>query len=247
MSDDLVRVRFAEGLRFLLAARVRGEVVEFGHDPTATLGHLVRSAGVPLTEVGRMAVDGLAVNVHYRPGPGETVDVEAVEPPQRLPFSPPRFLLDVHLGALARRMRLIGIDTAYDNDAEDAALVEWANAEQRALLTRDRGLLHRRALLAGALIREDTPDDQLREVLDRFDPPTAPWTRCPSCNGPLRDVDKSEVAAELEPGTRRTYDTFARCEACGRVFWPGAHHRRLNSIVSMVGGETGHAGGRGPE
>jgi uncharacterized protein with PIN domain len=78
------------------------------------------------------------------------------------------FVLDVHLGALARRMRLLGIDTAWPEEAGDPALVERADAERRVLLTRDRGLRARRALWAGAYVRGSDPDDQLDDVLDRF-------------------------------------------------------------------------------
>ena len=62
------------------------------------------------------------------------------------------------------------------------------------LLTRDRGLLRRRALWLGAYVRGARPDDQFRDVLDRFRPPLAPWTRCPACDGPLSPVAKAAVA-----------------------------------------------------
>jgi uncharacterized protein with PIN domain len=152
--------------------------------------------------------------------------------PQRL--ADPRFVLDVHLGTLARRMRLLGIDTAYRNDATDTDLVAKANTERRVLLTQDRGLLRRRALLAGAYVRGARPDDQLADVLERFDPPLAPWSRCPTCNGRLRPVPKREVQHLLEPGTRRTYAEFSRCQACGRPYWRGAHAQRLNAIITMA-------------
>jgi hypothetical protein len=52
----------------------------------------------------------------------------------------PRFLLDVHLGALCRRLRLLGLDVAYHRDdvGDDALIAEAARAG-RVLLTRDRG------------------------------------------------------------------------------------------------------------
>ena len=115
--------------------------------------------------------------------------VEAVRRPQQL--APARFVLDVHLGTLARRLRLAGVDAAYGNDADDDALIEQANADRRVLLTQDRGLLRRRALWLGAYVRGARPDDQFRDVLDRFKPPLAPWTRCPACNGPLSPVAKT--------------------------------------------------------
>ncbi len=148
-------------------------------------------------------------------------------------------MLDVHLGALARRLRLLGLDAAWPEEAGDPALVERANAEHRLLLTRDRGLLKRRALWAGAYVRGSDPDDQLVDVLDRFRPALAPWSRCTSCNGALAPVAKDEVRHLLEPGTLRSQDTFVRCLGCGRVYWPGAHVERLRRVVAAAGAGGG--------
>ena len=221
-------------LRFFLPAKRRGPELRLPVDGTSTVGHLLAAVGVPKTEVGVLLVDGRPVDLGYRPRPGDRISVRPVGLPQPAPTSPPRFLLDVHLGTLARRLRLLGLDTAYDRDADDDALIEASLAEQRILLTRDRGLLHRRALLWGAHVNQQVPDEQLREVLRRFDPPLDPWTRCPACNGMLLDVPKSEVSAELLDGTRRCYETFRRCEACGRIYWRGAHGYRLQGIVNAA-------------
>ena len=192
------RVRVAEPLRFLLPARHRHGDIEVPVDGTSTLGHVVESLGVPRTEVGELRVDDRPVPPADRPRPGDVVDVAPVARPQ--PIAAPRFLLDVHLGTLARRMRLLGLDTAYRNTATDAELVTWANAERRVLLTRDRGLLRRRALTAGAYVRGDRADDQLADVLDRYAPPLAPWTRCPACNGELVAVPKRGGAGAAGAG-----------------------------------------------
>lgn len=227
-----------------LAPRHRAGRVRVTCDGTSTLGHYVESFGVPLTEVGALRVGtppggtrpagGAArpVPPGHRLAGGETVTVCAMTRPQ--PLAEARFLLDVHLGTLARRLRLLGIDTAYANDRDDDTLIEEANAGHRVLLTRDRGLLCRRRLWLGAYVRGDDPDDQLRDVLDRFAPPLAPWTRCTACNGTLEPVPKTDVEALLEPGTRRTYDSFARCAACDRVYWRGAHGGRLAAIVDSA-------------
>jgi uncharacterized protein len=45
-------------------------------------------------------------------------------------------------------------------------------------------------------------------------------------------VPKGEVVDLLEPGTRRRYERFARCRSCGRVYWRGAHGRRLDAVVA---------------
>ena len=160
------------------------------------------------------------------------VTVEAVRRPQQLAAA--RFVLDVHLGTLARRLRLAGVDAAYANDAGDDALIERANAGRRVLLTQDRGLLRRRALWRGACVRGARPDDQFRDVLDRFRPPLAPWTRCPACNGPLAPVGKAALAPVLPAGTPRTYETFSGCRSCGQVYWHGAHSKRLEQIIDLA-------------
>lgn len=238
-----VTVWVAGSLRFLLPPEDRAggrRVLPF--DPDATVGHLVQAAGVPLTEVGDLRVDGARVTATARARPAATVAVDPAPRPQAAP--PGGLLLDVGLGALTRRLRLLGVDAAWSPerrppDADDAQLVGQALAERRVLLTQDRGLLMRRALLegpGGALVRGARPDDQLADVLDRFDLPLAPLTRCTACGARLEPVAAAEVAGRLEPGTLRTQTDFSRCPACGRVFWRGAHARRIDELVRRATG-----------
>jgi uncharacterized protein with PIN domain len=236
MGEPGVRLRFDEDLRFFLAPRQRRpDAVLVPNHGTSTVGHLVTSLGVPLTEVGALRVSGRPVPASCRPKDGDLIDVAPVTRPQRLPPGQPlRFVLDVHLGTLARRLRLLGVDTRYANDANDDELIEQANAEGRVLLTQDRGLLRRKALRRGGYVRGARPDQQLADVLERFAPELAPWTRCTACNGLLRPVPKSDVEPDLQPGTRRTYQEFARCPDCGQVYWRGAHNRRLQRIVAAA-------------
>ena len=227
-----MEVVFAAELRLFLAPPHRGGRLRAPCDGTSSLGHVVESLGVPLPEVGGLLVNGRPVAPSYRPGRGDVVEVRAVQRPQRL--APARFVLDVHLGTLARRLRLVGVDATYANDAADGALIEQANAGRRVLLTQDRGLLRRRRLWRGAYVRGARPGEQFRDVLERFAPPLAPWTRCTACNGPLSPARKADVEPALLPGTRRTYQVFSRCAGCGRVYWRGAHGRRLEAIVDAA-------------
>jgi hypothetical protein len=232
--SDVVRLRFSTALWLFLAPRHRRADPTVVPDGTSSLGHLVESLGVPLPEVGALVVNGRAARPSYRPVPGDVVMVEPVTRPQPLPFLPPRFLLDVHLGALTRRLRLLGIDTAYRSGASDDELIALADDTSRVLLTQDRGLLRRRAVSFGAYVYGARPDDQLRDVLDRFALPVAPWTRCLRCNGLLHPVAKEEIAHLLEPGTRRSFDRFAQCGDCDRVYWRGAHAARLEELIKAV-------------
>ncbi|MET9674960.1 Mut7-C RNAse domain-containing protein [Streptomyces sp. NPDC006482] len=245
MNGPEIQIRFAPDLRVFVSAERRS-----GHTPVATdgassLGHVVESLGVPLTETGRLLVDGRPVDPSHVPVAGETVEVEGVARPQSVPGAPLRFLLDVHLGTLARRLRLLGVDAAYESqDIGDPALATLSARERRVMLTRDRGLLRRRELWAGAYVYSDRPDDQLRDVLERFAPQLAPWTRCTACNGRLSGADKDAVRERLEHGTEKSYDVFAECVECGRVYWRGAHHARLEAIVSDAVREFGDAAAR---
>jgi uncharacterized protein len=222
-------------LRFLLPSRDRHRGMRrLRFDPDATVGHLVQAAGVPLTEVGTLLLDGAGTTTAARTAPGSRIEVAEVTRPEVPPAG--GFLLDVGLGALARRLRLLGLDVAWSNDADDPDLVARAVAEKRVLLTQDRRLLMRRALARGALVRGSLPVDQVADVLARFAPPLAPLTRCAVCGGRLRPVPKQEVADLLEAGTRRSYEEFVRCRACGRVYWHGAHAGRIDAMITSATG-----------
>lgn len=231
-----LRVRLDRELWLFAPPHRRRPEVEVVHDGTASVGHVVQSLGVPMTEVGSVRLDGVAVTPDQRPGAGAVVSVSPVRRPQGVRE---RFVLDVHLGTLARRLRLLGVDAAYRNDAADDELIDQASREHRVLLTKDRALLRRRVLHrrvdgGGAFVHGSRPFDQVTDVVSRFAPPLRPWSRCVSCNGELESAAKADVVEELEPGTRRCYDTFARCTSCGRVYWRGAHARELEAIVAAA-------------
>ena len=245
-------------LWFLLPPRRRCPRFRVDVPATDTLGHVVRMVGIPPTEVGPLRLDGHPAGLAVRPtaGPGTVSGVFGQEPvlsisarerPQPTRHHPPRFLLDVHLRPLARRLRLLGLDAAWEPDAEDAHLVARAVDEERILLTQDRGLLHRGALPEGALVRGNRVDDQLADVLDRFAPPLAPWTRGPRCGAPLAAARAEDVAEQLLPRTRQSYQEFSRCTGCGHVYWRGAHAPRLDDIVARARQRRSPRGGTGGE
>lgn len=232
MDRPDAEVRFAAELRIFLAPRHRTGRATVACDGVSTLGHVVQSLGVPLPETGALTVNGEPAVSSCRLTAGDVAGIEAVRRPQPVPS--PRFVLDVHLGTLARWLRVAGVDATYANDADDDALIEQANATRRVLLTKDRGLLCRRLLWFGAYVRGSRADEQLRDVLNRFAPPLTPWTRCTVCNGLLAPARKADVEPLLPAGTRRSYDAFAQCMSCGHVYWRGAHSQRLQRVVDTA-------------
>lgn len=202
---------------------------------------VVESVGVPHTEVGALRLAGRAVTLAQTLEAGERgpLEVRSSLAASELVPAPPRplrLVCDVHLGALARRLRLLGLDTRYARDADDAWLADVAAAERRVLCSRDRGLLSRRAVVHGMLPRSDDPDRQVREVAARFPVArdAAPHTRCVRCNGLLRAAAREEVAEEVPPRSLAAFDRFARCGDCGQVFWSGSHVEATADLVAEL-------------
>ena len=88
----------------------------------------VEAMGVPHTEVDLLLVNGVSVGFGHQLEDGDRVAVYPVfegldiSPLSRLRPEPLRrtaFVLDVHLGKLARILRLLGFDTLYENDADE--------------------------------------------------------------------------------------------------------------------------------
>ncbi len=198
----------------------------------------IEALGIPHTEVAALAINGTSVSFAYPLQHTDRVEVYphawpltlaslvSLTPP--LP-DPPRFILDVHLGKLARRLRMLGFDCLYRNDYEDAEIVEIACRDDRIVLTRDRGLLKRKRVVWGCLLDGDRFPEQLRELEARYGllADISPLGRCPNCNGLLQPVAKGEILERLEPKTRLYYDAFRRCIDCAQIYWEGTHAEKI--------------------
>ena len=237
-----VRIRFFGDLATLAWEADRDGVVEVLAGHPRSVKDAVESCGVPHTEVGLVLVDGESVGFGATINGGErvsvyppftTLDVAAVSHVEPSPIAP-RFLLDVHLGRLAGRLRQLGFDSAFPGDVDDVTLAEQARQQTRWLLTRDRGLLMRAVVTHGYLVRALDPRLQAFEVVRRFrlGDRIRPFTRCTRCNGLLAPVEKEEVTDRLEPGTRAEHDHFTRCTDCGQVYWAGSHLDALHAFVA---------------
>lgn len=145
----------------------------------------------------------------------------------------PRFFADAMLGGLARWLRLLGFDTAYEPHIADQVLVHRARAERRAVLTQDRRMPREWHGILVHLVAPAGPLEQLREVMTAFHlfPLARPFTRCSLCNTPLVALDSAEAADLLPPDLREAPGRCSRCPACGRTYWEGSHTRRMRSAV----------------
>jgi uncharacterized protein len=150
---------------------------------------------------------------------------------------PPRFVLDVMLGSLARWLRRLGYDTDYVNDRDDPELARVARAEQRILLTRDRELAGRRGVRS-LLIESTDLDNQLVQVVSAYPLPDGErQQRCSLCNAVLVTPTHQEVQPEVPPYVYRHYRQFRRCPSCGRIYWQGTHWQNMQDRLHQMLGE----------
>lgn len=147
-----------------------------------------------------------------------------------------RFLADAMLGGLARWLRVMGFDAAYDPSVQDPELVALADAEGRVLLTRDRHLLIHLRPVRGLLITGDAPLTQLHEVIIACNlaRPAELFTRCLVCNTMLRAATICEIANLVPDRARSLPGPVRRCPGCGRVYWPGSHVRRMRRTLTKA-------------
>jgi uncharacterized protein with PIN domain len=247
MSESVgyVEVRAYAELNDFLAPELRGATVRRPFRPHQTVKDVLEAMGIPHTEIDLILVNGDPADFGHRPTAGdriaaypmfEALDVGSTTRLRPVPLRDPRFVVDVNLGRLARLLRVLGLDVWWSSDADDATLARISLDEQRILLTRDRGLLKRRAITHGLFVHSQDPEEQTLEVIRRLDlgQRLAPLTRCLHCNGSLAAVAKHEVIDQLEPLTRQYYEEFSRCAECGRIYWAGSHHAKLLGLVERL-------------
>ncbi|MBW4687270.1 MAG: Mut7-C ubiquitin/RNAse domain-containing protein [Komarekiella atlantica HA4396-MV6] len=208
----------------------------------ASIKDMIEALGVPHPEVDFIEVNGEYVNFSYIVQDRDTINVYPIsarsfnKPSISVlpkPLSVIRFVLDIHLGKLATSLRLLGFDTLYRNDYEDEELANISYSQTRIILTRDRGLLMRSLVTYGYYVRNTDPQQQILEVLQRFDlfKEVSPFQRCLRCNGLLEPVDKQAITEQVPETVRSQVDEFNRCQDCGQIYWKGSHYERLQQFI----------------
>ncbi len=245
LKPYLANFRFYEELNEFLPPEQRKQTIEYRFCGKPAIKDPIEVLGVPHSEVDLVVVNDQSVGFDYKLRNTDRVAVYPVfesldiTPVQRLRPKPLRktaFIVDVNLGKLARRLRMVGLDTAYGNRLDDDEIVDIAVREKRIVLTRDRRLLFRRAITHGYWVRSDDPDTQLREVLQRLDlfKQVRPLRLCLDCNGKIEPVSRDQVWSDLEPLTRRYYQDFYRCSRCHKIYWEGSHVAHMNDAIRQI-------------
>ena len=144
------------------------------------------------------------------------------------------------LGRLARWLRFLGFDTLYYPDISDSRLIRISREQDRLILTRDTRLVKIKAAKDYLLINANDSLSQLAEVIDSLDlKDFRPFGRCVTCNGHLAEIaDKTEVEDSVPEYVFLSFNTFFRCDNCGKIYWEGTHpqkfREKLGSIIRRI-------------
>ena len=147
-----------------------------------------------------------------------------------------RFIVDFNVGRLARWLRIMGHDVLFVPESEDAELVRLAQREGRAIITRDKLVMRRRAIASGRLsallIRSERLDEQLRQVVEAYGLDAAEVSRVAwSATSPLQAVEREAAYGKSARRTcsrrmRRSWSALAvaGCSGAARTgaTWSGA-------------------------
>jgi len=235
---------FHAELNVFLARSKRQILIPHYFGEKASIKDMIEAFGVPHTEVDCIQVNDDFVDFSYIVKDGDKINIypisaSVITPSVSVrpkPLSIIRFVLDIHLGKLATSLRLLGFDTLYRNDYNDEELAEISSSQLRILLTRDKGLLMRSLVTYGYYVRNTNPQEQIVEVLQRFDlfKLASPFQRCLRCNGLLKPVTKESVIDELPETVKSQNHEFHRCENCHQIYWQGTHYERLQQFINAV-------------
>lgn len=237
--------RFYEELNEFLSQKQRKTSFRYSYIGTPSVKDTIEAIGVPHVEVDLILVDGKSVDFNYLLEGGELISVYPVFESLDLsdithlreePLRETKFVVDVNLGKLAHKLRLLGFDTLYKNDFADDEIVEISLKERRIILTRDKGILKYGDVTHGYWVRSDDLKEQIVEVVSRIQLQNSfkPFTRCSVCNGKLHETDKSSLGDQLQDDVLRDYDLFLLCDDCGKVYWQGSHYDRINEWIKNL-------------
>ena len=137
---------------------------------------------------------------------------------------------------------MMGYDSVFFSGEDDSAMVKQALAEDRVILTRDTGVMRRRAVGSGrvkaVLIESEEPERQMRQLMTAFDlkGQSRPFTLCLECNAPLESRNREEMAGRVPPYVYRTQTQYMECPQCHRIYWRGTHWaamaRQLEKLIN---------------
>ena len=148
-----------------------------------------------------------------------------------------RFICDVMLGTLAKKLRMLGIDTTYHNNITVEYLIGATFKENRIVLTRKTAFPISNNAGPVLFILDNNPKNQLRQIVSHFKinkDMINPFSRCISCNIELSPLDKDLAEGKVSDYVFNTTDTFTTCLSCEKIYWPGTHLQNMKILINNI-------------
>jgi uncharacterized protein len=213
--------------------------------PNLLVKELFEKLGIPLSVVDLILVNGKSASQEYPLNNGdrisiypvfETFNIASILQLREKPLRSLRFICDVHLGKLAKHLRMLGFDVIYQNDFSLGQLVQISVEEQRILLSRSREIFKNKLITRGYLVTSDKIHIQLKEIISYFDLKDfiQPLSRCLKCNMTVHLAEKNTIQPDVPADVFNMYEKFTRCDTCDRIYWMGSHYSSMMYWINQI-------------
>ncbi len=153
---------------------------------------------------------------------------------------------DVHLGRLAKWLRLSGYTTSIVQLGSKAypagQLVDCARPV--LVLSRSHSSLQFIAKNELDVTVFQLKSEKLREQIAELEviglqiQPDPETSLCAVCGGELEKTPKASVLSELPEKVKKSIKEFWRCHDCSKIYWRGTHWNRMEAMRAGESGRT---------
>jgi len=232
---------YAELNDFLRSDR-RQVVFEYFYHGPVTIKEAIENQGIPHSSVDLVLVNGEPVDFSYHLADNdfisvypvfELMDISTISKIRKDTLRNIRFIVDAHLGKLAKNLRIMGFDTLYRNNYKDDEIRLIARLQLRIILTRDKGLLMAKDVTRGYYVRSVNSKEQISEVVRKFDlySKIDSLSRCLICNRKLAEVSTRVVPPDILDTLGKGFDVYFKCRHCRKIYWKGSHYKSMVEAI----------------
>lgn len=240
-----ISIRFYEELNDFLPKNLRKQEFQYSFAGNPSIKDVIEAIGVPHPEVDLILVNGKSVDFEYHIQSDdrisvypvfELIDISPICHLRPEPLRTPKYILDINLGKLAPKLRMLGFDSLYKNNYNDSEIVKIAETQKRIILTRDHGLLKHKKVTRGYWVRNVNPKKQLEEIVEKFDLYTKiqSFSICMVCNGKINPVEKEKIYTLIPPKVKSYFEEFYQCSICAKIYWRGSHYIKMLNEIEIL-------------
>ncbi|MFH1965278.1 MAG: Mut7-C RNAse domain-containing protein [Acidobacteriota bacterium] len=237
--------RFYEELNDFLPAEKRKTRFVHNFKERASIKDMIEALGVPHTEVDLILVNDDSVDFSYIVQDEdrisvypvfESLNIKKISRVRSEPLRETKFVLDVHLGKLARSLRMLGFDTLYQKDYTPDEVIVLSLSGKRIIISKSRNLLKRKEITHGYCLNSSDSEMQTKLVIKRFDlgDNIDPFTRCMECNSTLDIIARDKVIDKIPLKVKERQNEFKYCTQCRKIYWKGSHYVKMREKIRRL-------------